>query len=47
MSAEITGRWCTVLAITADQSIESNQIVQIPEVPAETKRVQEAKTGDG
>ena len=29
-----------MLAITAEESIERNQVIQIPDVPAETKRVQ-------
>ena len=39
----VAGRWCTVLAISAEESIEGNKLVQIADVPAETKRTQKGR----
>jgi len=35
----VEGRWCTVLAITAEKSIESDQVLPVPDLPEEAKQL--------
>jgi len=38
----IAGRWCTVLAITAEKSIEADQVLPVPDLPEEARKLRAA-----